>query len=122
MRQKAQRSSGPVAAWLAALGLGAVCGLVLASFGMPGLTLTAAAVLLIAWKGPRVVAVAGLVTGGGLLWSAALARLGLTCGPAALFPDAMCQTDDVAPWFVGSLAVFIVGLVASAFAFARTRR
>lgn len=108
--------------WLPGLFLGALNGIALLSLGTVGLPLLAVTLLLIAWKGPRLVASAGLLTGAGLIWTVLFARLGLSC----LFADPLagegCSASGIAPWVGVAAMTFVSGLAASVVAFRRARR
>ena len=122
MAPGARRSSGPASGWLAGVVLGVVGGISLVSLGVPGIGFLAVALVLIAWKGPRLLAGAGLVTGLGLIWTVLFARVQLTCGADALFADPSCFSDDLTPWIAGATGIFVTGLVASALALRRETR
>ena len=107
------------AAWLSGLVLGVASGFLVIEFGVLGLTFLAVAVLLIAWKGPRLLALGGLLSGFGLLWTVLFARVQLTCGPRAMLPESGCSSDDLSRWILGSAGVFVLGLVLSAVALRR---
>jgi hypothetical protein len=102
--------------------LGAINGIALVSLGRLGLPLLALTLLLIAWKGPRLVASAGLLTGAGLIWTVAFARLGLSCVLRQPLPGEDCGASGIGPWVAVSAATFVSGLVASMVAFRRARR
>ena len=123
VRTNGRRSSTSTAsAWLSGLVLGVACGFLLIELGVVGLAFLALAVLLIVWKGPRMLAFGGLLTGFGCLWTVLLARVALTCGVDAFFPDANCATEDLTSWISGSAAIFVVGLGMSAVALRMLRR
>ena len=122
MATRPGRSSSPGAAWLSGVVLGAVGGIGSLTFGVLGLAFLAVAALLIAWKGPRLLAGAGLVTGAGLIWTVLFTRVQLTCGQGEIGPNGGCFTEDLTPWIAGSAAVFVAGLVASALALRRMQR
>lgn len=108
--------------WLPGLFLGALNGIALLSLGTIGLPFLAVTLLLIAWKGPRFVASAGLLTGAGLIWTVLFARLGLSCLFADPLPGEDCSASGVAPWVAVAGVTFASGLAASAVAFRRARR
>jgi hypothetical protein len=115
-------STRPASGWLAGLVLGVASGFLLIELGVIGLAFLAVALVVISWKGPRLLAAGGLLTGSGVLWTVLFARVALTCGATAFFPDPNCSTDDLTPWVASSAAIFIAGLLLSAFALARMRR
>lgn len=108
--------------WLAGLVLGAVNGAAALSLGILILPLFIASVLLIAWKGPRLVAIIGFVTGAGLIWTTLFARLALTCGgPLDSGAQGMCVAGALTGWIAFAAAIFTLGLVGSALMFRRLR-
>jgi len=115
----AERRSSSFAAWLSGLVLGAVGGIGVLELGVLGLGFLVVALGLIAWKGPRILAAAGLATGFGLIWTVLFLRVQLTCAPGAPLPESGCVSEDLGPWIAGSGLVFVAGLVASAAAFRR---
>ena len=122
MVERPRSSSRPAAAWLAGVVLGVVGGIGLISFGVLGLAFLAIAALLIAWKGPRLLAAAGLLTGAGLIWTVLFARLQLTCTIGPIPADGGCHTEDLTAWIAGAAAIFVAGLVASALSLRRMQR
>ena len=110
-----------VSPWLAGLVLGAVNGLTVLSLGTLMLPLLVASALLIAGKGPRLIAAAGFLTGAGLIWSVLFIRVALTCGGPFDPGLSTCVTDDLSGWIAGAAFVFAIGLVGSALAFRRLR-
>ena len=113
------RRTRAAAAWVSGLVLGIASGFLGIEFGVLGLTFLALAVLLIAWKGPRLLALGGLLSGFGLLWTVLFARVQLTCGPRAMFPESGCSSEDLSQWILGSAGVFAFGLLLSAIALRR---
>jgi hypothetical protein len=107
--------------WLAGLVLGAVNGTALLSLGMLILPLLLASLLLIAWKGPRLIAGAGFLTGAGLLWTVLFLRVALTCGGPLDTGAGTCVAGDLGGWIAGAAAILVVGLLVSAAAFRRLR-
>jgi hypothetical protein len=114
--------TSPAGGWLSGLVLGVASAFMLIELGVIGLTFLALAALLIAWKGPRLLAASGLVTGLGLIWTVLFTRVQITCGPGALFPESGCSSDDISRWILGSAGVFAVGLLLSAWALRRVIR
>jgi hypothetical protein len=100
--------------------LGAVTGLGLLIAGFVGIIVLVAALLLIAVRGPRLLATSGLLTGAGLVLSVLFARVGLDC-TVFVAPGEGCEAADIWVWVGGSVVLFVVGLVGSALAFKRTR-
>jgi hypothetical protein len=94
----------------------------LLSLGVYGLIFLLACIGLILWKGPRLLAGAGLLTGLGLVCTVLFARVALTCGGPLDPRVSECHAGDLTGWVVGSAAVFVSGLVASAVALRRTMR
>jgi len=117
-----ERRSSSSAAWLSGLVLGAVGGVGVLELGLLGVGFLVVALGLIAWKGPRMLAAAGLATGFGLIWTVLFLRVQLTCGPGAPLAEDGCVSEDLSAWIAGSGVVFVAGLVASAAAFRRWTR
>lgn len=117
----ADRAGAPTSGWLAGLLLGALTGLTTISFaiGLLGLPILVASVLLIVWKGPRLVAGAGLVTGWGLVWTVLLIQSTASCLTFERGPDRWCEPGDVTPWLIAGGTMFALGLLASLAAFRR---
>lgn len=107
--------------WLAGLVLGAVNGTALLSLGTLAFPLLAASLLLIAWKGPLLVAGTGLLTGTGLVWTVLFLRVALTCGGPLDTGVGTCDAGDLSAWIATAAAIFGVGLAGSAVAFGRLR-
>jgi hypothetical protein len=108
--------------WLSGLVLGGVSGLALLVLGTLGLVFGLLSLGLILWRGPRGLAGAGLLTGLGLIWTVLFARVALTCGGPFDPGVGTCGAPDLGGWIATSVAMFAVGLVASAFALRRSRR
>jgi len=114
-----ERRSSSSVVWLSGLVLGAVGGIGVLEVGLLGLGFLVVALGLIAWKGPRILAAAGLATGFGLIWTLLFLRVQWTCAPGAPLPETGCVSEDLTPWIAGSAVIFVAGLVASAAAFRR---
>lgn len=107
-------------AWPACVALGFAIGAAFLSLGTLIIPLLATALLLIAWKGPRLIGLAGFATGVGLAWTVLFARLALTCGgPLDTGTAGDCDAGDLGPWVVVAAVIFIVGLSSSAMLFSR---
>jgi len=116
------KRSSPAGGWLAGLVLGAASGFLVAELGVLGTAFLAASIALIAWKGPRLLAIGGLLTGFGALWTVLFVRITATCGPDAFLPDEGCATEDLTQWIAGSGAAFVTGLLLSSFVLWRSRQ
>ena len=114
-------SDRPAAGWLSGLVLGALAGLTSISFvlGVIGLPIIVTSLALIAWKGPRLLAGAGFLTGWGLLWTVAIVQSTVACLTFERGPGRWCEPADTGAWLVAGIVMFALGLAASAFAFAR---
>ena len=107
--------------WFAGLVLGLASGLCILVAGFIGITVLAAALLLIAWKGPRSLALTGLVSGIGLGWTILFGRVWLTCDVLPQPPGTECDSGGISPRVVAALGIAVAGLVASALALRRSR-
>lgn len=116
------RSSTASGAWLTGLALGGLIGVTSISFalGILAIPILVASVALIAWKGPRLIAGAGLVTGWGLLWTVAIVQSTLSCLTIDRGPGRWCEPADMGPWLAIGIGLFIAGLAGSAFALRRS--
>ena len=111
--------------WLAGLMLGALFGVTSISFalGIVAVPILLASLVLIGWKGPRVIAGAGFVTGTGLVWTLLLARVALTCGgPLDSGANGSCVAGDLTGWMSLAVATLAGGLALSIAAFMRQHR
>jgi hypothetical protein len=112
-------------AWLAGLILGGLTGLTTVSFalGVLGLPILVGSVAVILWKGPRAIALAGFVTGIGLVWSVLIASSTISCLTIDRGPGRWCEpADGVWRFLVAGATMLVLGLVLSAEAFKRRRR
>jgi len=109
-------------AWVAGLVLGAVSAFALLALGVVGIVLTIVSVLLIAWKGPRLLAMAGLVTGAGVTWTLLFARVMLSCASENATAAGSCEAGDIGLWVATGAAITLFGLVLSLVAARRSRR
>lgn len=114
--------SGRFSDWFTGLVLGLASGLSILVAGFIGVVVAVAALVLIAWKGPRALALTGLVTGIGLVWTALFGRVWLTCDVLPQPPGTDCEAGDISRWVAVAAGILIAGLIASWFAFRRTRR
>lgn len=110
--------------WLAGLVLGALVGLTSISFvlGLLALPLLAVSIVLIAVKGPRLPASAGLLTGWGLLWTVVITQATISCLAFDRGPGRECAPGEPWPWLAAGAVMFVLGLVASAWALRRASR
>ncbi len=116
------RTPGLVAGWLPGLVLGTLNAFLLLELGWMAPAFLAATVLLILWKGPRLGAFAGLLTGAGLIWTVLFSRVGLSCAFAAQLPGEDCQAPGIVPWILVSVVTLALGVATSAIALRRSRR
>lgn len=114
-------TSTPASGYLGGLVLGALTGLTSISFalGILALPIILVSVLLIAWKGPRLIAGAGFLTAWGLLWTVLLLQSTVACLTFERGPGRWCEPGDTGPWVAAGIVLFLSGLIASAAAFRR---
>ena len=120
-RSGVPRDASPVAGWLSGLVLGALAGLTSISFalGLLALPIIAASLVLIVWKGPRLIVWAGFLTAWGLLWTVLIIQSTVACLTFERGPGRWCEPGDNGPWLIAGIVMLIAGLVASAVAFRR---
>jgi hypothetical protein len=106
---------------LSGLVLGACDGLALLETGAMGLVLTALSLLLIAWKGPRLLATSGLVTGAGVTWTLLFTRVMLSCASENAAAAGSCDAGDIRLWVAIGGAIALAGLGLSLVAARRSR-
>jgi hypothetical protein len=108
--------------WFAGLVLGSASGLCILVAGFIGIAVLAAALLLIAWKGPRTLALTGVVAGIGLVWTVLFARVWLTCDVLPQPPGECCESGGISLWVAAAVGILVAGLVATVLALRRSRR
>jgi hypothetical protein len=104
--------------WIPGLVLGVIDAFGLLELGFVGLAFTVLSVMLIAWKGPRRMALAGLVSGAGAAWTILFSGVMLRCAAENAVPGQSCEAGDIGSWVALAVAILIAGLVGS-FAVAR---
>lgn len=114
-------ATSPSSGWLPGLVLGVIDGIALLEIGTVGLALAVATLALVAWKGPRFLALAGFLTGAGLIWTVLFARVGLACLFDAQLPGEDCSAPLIGPWTAIAAVTFVTGLATSALALRRRR-
>jgi hypothetical protein len=102
-----------MSAWLIGLFFGAIDAVLLFELGFYGLLFTLAFIGLAVWKGPRLPALSGLVTGVGLVWTLLLARVALDCAIESLTPGSGCDPPGIGPWIAGAAVILGIGAIAT---------
>jgi hypothetical protein len=105
--------TGPGCAWTIGLVLGGIAAIGLLSFGVYGVGFTLLALALIAWKGPRAIAAAGLVTGLGGTWAFLFGRVMVSCAIENADTPGSCDAGNIGLWVVGSAGILVVGVAMS---------
>ena len=113
--------TSPMSAWLIGLFFGAIDAIMLFELGYIGMGFTLVFIALVAWKGPRLPAYAGLVSGVGLVWTILLANVGVRCAIENSTPGSGCDAGDIWAWVAGAASVLAVGLGATVLAARRLR-
>jgi hypothetical protein len=124
MKDRRGAAAGPASGWLSGLVLGAITGLTSVSFalGILAPALLVLSILLILWKGPRLIAGAGYLTGFGLAWTVLITNATLTCLTIDRGPGRWCEPGDgVLGFLVAGVVLFLGGLGGSALVFSRLR-
>lgn len=101
--------TSPMSGWLIGLFFGAIDAILLFELGFIGLLLTLAFLGLAAWKGPRLAAASGLVTGVGLVWTLLFANTIVSCAAANARPGEGCDVDGIGPWVGVAVGVLVLG-------------
>ena len=120
MSNAADRTS-PMSAWLIGLFFGAIDAVMLLELGYIGVGFTLVFVGLIVWKGPRLPAAAGLITGLGLFWTLAFARVIVECAVENATPGRGCEAGDIGSWVAVAAGITLVGAIATVVAARRLR-
>jgi hypothetical protein len=97
--------------------LGAIDSIMLLELGVIGMAFTLVCLALIAWKGPRLAATAGLVTGLGVIGTILFAMVAARCAVENATPGSGCDAGDIWTWIavaVGVLALGVAGTVQAA--------
>jgi len=102
--------------WAPGALLGAVGGVFLLTGGVFGLAFVAIALGLIAWKGPRLAALAGFTTGFGAAWLALFLRTDLSCAAMNASSGGTCVAGDLSAWYAAAGILVAVGLALSVLA------
>lgn len=113
--------TSPMSAWLIGLFFGAIDAIMLFELGYIGMGFTLAFIALVAWKGPRLPAYAGLVSGVGLVWTILLANVGFRCAIENATPGSGCDAGDIWAWVAGAAGILAIGVAATLLAVRRTR-
>ena len=110
-----------MSAWLIGLFFGAIDSILLFELGFVGVLFTLAFVGLVAWKGPRLPAASGLVTGLGLVWTILFAQVMARCAIENATPGSGCDAGDIGPWVAAVAGVLLLGIAATVVAARRLR-
>ena len=110
-----------MSAWLIGLFFGAIDSILLFELGFIGMLFTLAFVGLIAWKGPRLPAAAGLVTCVGLVWMMLFANTMVDCAIENATRGSGCDTTGIGLWVAAAAGLLLLGVVGTAVAARRLR-
>ena len=111
----------PGCAWMIGLVLGAVTAVMLLEFGPFGLGFLGLLLGLIAWKGPRAMGFAGVLTGIGGALTLLFGRVWASCAAQNASIAGSCGAGDIESWTAGAAAIFLLGLVSTWLAIRRRR-
>lgn len=106
--------------WLAGLVVGAAAGFAALEIPPVGWLLVLAFAVPVSIRGPRAAPLGGLLCGIGAIWLVLLGRVALSCRAAA--GETGCQAPGIETWLLAAGAMLVAGLLASAVAWARSRR
>ena len=118
---EASARTSPMSAWLIGLFFGAIDAILLFELGFIGLPFTLAFVGLVAWKGPRLPAASGLVTGVGLVWTLLFANTMVHCAIENATPGSGCDLGGIGGWVAAAAGLLLVGVVGTVVAARRLR-
>ena len=107
--------------WLIGLFFGAIDSILLFELGFYGLLFTLAFVGLAVWKGPRLPALSGLVTGVGLVWTVLMTNVTVRCAIENMTAGAGCEADGIWVWIGTAVGILVIGAVATVIAARRLR-
>jgi hypothetical protein len=110
-----------MSAWLIGFFLGAIAGFALLEFGFVGLVWGLACLGVIAWKGPRLPASAGVLAGIGAVWTILFARVMVQCSIENATPGSGCEAGDIGEWVVAAGSLLLLGIAGTILAARRLR-
>jgi hypothetical protein len=113
--------TSPMSAWLIGLFFGAIDSILLFELGFIGLLFTLAFVGLIVWKGPRLPAASGLITGVGLVWTILFANTMARCAIDSATPGSGCDAAGIGPLVAFAVGLLLLGAVGTVVAARRLR-
>jgi len=121
MSNTAPDTTGPGCAWTAGLILGAIAGIGLLTAGVIGVGFGVVGIGLIAWKGPRQIALGGYLAGLGGVVAYLFGGVLLRCAGENADVPGSCDGGDIWPWVIGSVVTLAVGIGLSVVAARRAR-
>ena len=106
--------------WIPGFVVGVAAGFATLEFPTLGWLLVIMFVIVAAILGPRIGAIAGLLTGLGSIWLVLLGRVAISC--QATGSELGCHAPDIEPWLVAGGAMLAAGVALTVVAFGRARR
>ena len=108
------------AGWIPGFVVGVAAGFATLEFPTLGWLLVIVFAILAAILGPRMAAIAGLLTGLGTIWLVILGRVAISC--QATGDELGCHAPEIAPWLIAGGAMLATGVALTVVAYRRGRR
>lgn len=118
----ASEATSPGCAWAIGFGLGAIATVGLLELGFLGLGFVALAAGLIAWKGPRLMGLSGLLVGLGAVLLLLFGRVLVSCASENASAPGSCDAGDIGFWVAVAAGMAALGVAATAVAIRRPAR
>jgi len=110
---------GPRAGWIPGFVVGVAAGFATLELPTLGWLLVIVFSIIAAIRGPRIAAIAGLLTGLGSIWLVILGHVAISCQATGSEPG--CHAPDIAPWLIAGGAMLAAGVALTLVAFGRAR-
>ncbi|HZC32617.1 MAG TPA: hypothetical protein VE640_04945 [Candidatus Bathyarchaeia archaeon] len=113
-------SRGARSGWIPGFVVGVAAGFATLEFPTLGWLLVIVFAIIAAILGPRIAAIAGLLTGLGTIWLLLLGHVAVSC--QATGSELGCHAPDIQPWLVAGGTMLAAGVALTLVAFGRARR
>jgi hypothetical protein len=108
------------AGWIPGFVVGVAAGFATLEFPTLGWLLVILFAIVAAILGPRIAAIAGLLTGLGTIWLVLLGHVAISCQATGDEPG--CHAPEIEPWLIAGGAMLGAGVALTGVAFGRARR